>query len=147
MEGVGQHVMENEGGRADCAVPVGKVKFCVGVQLLIGEGGEVLQSSHARFLLEANSVGNGWGIGGVAIDVVEALEDADPKTFAVEDVDDLFLYRVEAEAGKLFHIGVEWKRREVFEEESQALVSPKMEFTNAVGREHGSPFSIIDVLR
>ena len=56
MEGVRQHVMEDERRSPNGSVSVGEMKFCVRVELLISEGGEVLQRSLAGFLLEANDV-------------------------------------------------------------------------------------------
>ena len=56
MEGVRQHVVEDERRSPNGSIAVGEMKLCVSVELLISEGGEILQRSPAGFLLEANYV-------------------------------------------------------------------------------------------
>jgi hypothetical protein len=89
-------------------------------------------------LLQPNRIRNGRKISGIAIDVLEALECADPKALAVEDVNYLFLERRESEARQFLRINVCRDCGQAVENESEAGVSPAMEFADAVERKHVS---------
>jgi hypothetical protein len=67
---------------------------------------------------------------------LETLECADPKAFAVEHVDYLFSERGEAEARQILRVSICGDCGQVIEDESEAGVSPAMEFADAVERKH-----------
>jgi hypothetical protein len=52
MEGMRQDMMKNKRRGADGDVPIGEMKLCIGIELLIGQGRQVTMGRLADFLLQ-----------------------------------------------------------------------------------------------
>jgi hypothetical protein len=61
----------------------------------------------------------------------------DPKSFAVEDMNDLCSYGGKAEAGNFFRIAAGGECGQMVEQESEACVGPVVEFANTGEGEQG----------
>ena len=136
MKGMGQHVMQHQRRGAHGDVAIGKMKFGIGVELLIGQGREVGVRPLADLLLQDPGIGYGGAFFRIPIDVRLPLEGTDPESFAVEDVDHLFAQSAEAEAGHLLPIVAGGDCGEVVEHEIEAGVGPTMQLANTVDCEH-----------
>jgi hypothetical protein len=138
MERMGQDMMEDERRSADGAVSIGEMKFRIGIELLICQARQIGLSPPADLLLQESGIRDTGTFGGAAIDVAESLQRVNPKSFAVEDVNHLFLQRREPETGQFLHIIASVDSGQVIEQEIEAGVGPAVKFLNAIEGEHES---------
>jgi hypothetical protein len=132
VERMGQNMMEDERRSADGVVSIGEMKFRIGIELLIRQAGQIYPGLPADLLLQESGSSNIGAFGAVAVDVLEPLQRVNPKSFAVEDVNHLFLQRGEPEAGQFFLIIARGDCGQVVEQEIEAGVGPAVEFLNAI---------------
>ena len=69
MKGMGQDMMKDERRSADGDVPIGEMKFRIGVELLIRQVRQVRVGSPNSFLLEESRIGDGKKILRLPVDV------------------------------------------------------------------------------
>lgn len=89
VESVGEDVMEDERRSADSCVSVGEMKFGGGIELVLGEGGEIGKRLAHGSMLQITDIGDGGPVGGIFVGVCQRAEGVDPEGFAVEDVQHL----------------------------------------------------------
>lgn len=138
MEGMGQHVVEDQCRSAEGGVSIGEMQFRICIELLIGQARQVRLSLSVDLLLEESGIRDGRIFGRVAIGIPESLQRVNPKSFAVEDMNHLFLQRREAEARQCLPIIARRDCGQVVEYKIEAGVGPAMEFPNAIESEHCS---------
>jgi len=131
MKSVGQDVMQDECGRADGDVSVGETELLIRVELLIGEGGKIRLGLLTDLLLQKPGVRKRGTFGRIPINIGKSLQDVNPESFAVEDVDHLVPQRGEAEVGQFSQVVARWNRRQVVERYIEAGVCPGMKFLDA----------------
>jgi len=138
MESVSQDVMEDERGRTDRDVSIGKMQLRGGIEILLAKARQIIQCSHADFALEASGVGDGGPIGRGLVNKRDRLERVDPKPLAVEDMNHLRMDGGKAKAGNFFCVRIVGNCGEVVEQRSEARMGPFVEFADTGDREHSN---------
>ena len=116
MKGVAKDVMKHEGRSADVDVSVVKAKFGIGVELLFGYCGQIGQSLFAYLLLQEPGLADiSAVVGGAALER-KTLQDVDPVSLAIEDVNYLLLNGGTAEPGKFPGVVASGKLRQMIEQ-------------------------------
>ena len=137
MERMREDVMEDERGRADDGVSIGKMKVCIGDELEISQARKVFQCLAFDFLLQPPGIGDSRKLGGVMVGIGQSTKCVNPESFAIEDVNHLL---ADGRKAVTRHFGCIIARREhaqVVQDPRQAGVGPLVEFPNAVEGEHG----------
>jgi hypothetical protein len=99
MKGMRQDMMKDERRSADGDVPIGEMKFRIGIELLIGQVRQISMGQLTHFLLQESYIGDERAFFRGPVGVPEALERVNPKPLTVENMNRLFTQRGEAEAG------------------------------------------------
>jgi hypothetical protein len=136
MKRMGQDMMKDERRSADGDVPIREMKFRIRVELLIRHVRQICLGQPADFLLQESRIGDGRTFLSTPVDVREALERVNPKSFAVENVNHLFTQRVKAEVGQFLHIIACGDCGQMIQDKIQAGMGPAMEFPNTIEGEH-----------